>query len=165
MDSMASPSFTVLFVCTGNTCRSPLAEVLARKHAAERGLDGRVTILSAGTGAGEGWPASEGSATVASSHGLDLSDHRSSVLTPELAERVDLVLGMTPSHVHVALQVAPGSRTELLGAFALGRAGVDGPPVPDPVGSPLAVYEETYHVLDELVGKSMDRIAELISES
>jgi protein-tyrosine-phosphatase len=165
MDPMDSPSFTVLFVCTGNTCRSPLAEVLARKHAAERKLEGRVRILSAGTGAGEGWPASEGSATVASRHGLALSGHRSSPLTPELAMEADLVLGMTPSHVHVALQVAPEARTELLGAFALGREGVDGPPVPDPVGSPLEVYEETYHVLDELVGKSMDRIARLISES
>lgn len=150
---------TLLFVCTGNTCRSPLAEVLARKHVGERGLGDRVTIRSAGVAAYPGAPASEGSAVVASRHGLDLSHHRSSPLTAELAAAADVILGMTPGHVMGARQAAPDARVELLGSYAQGLEELEGPSVPDPIGAPLDVYEETYAVLDELVGQAVDRIA------
>ena len=64
----------VLFVCTGNICRSPLAEALLRRELGLRGTDG-VQVSSAGTGAWEGAPTSEGAYLVALENGLDLSAH------------------------------------------------------------------------------------------
>ena len=75
--------YRVVLVCTGNTCRSPLAEALLRQALAARGVTG-VEVSSAGTGAWEGAPASEGAYLVALEHGLDLSGHRARLLTSEV---------------------------------------------------------------------------------
>lgn len=82
------------------------------------------------------------------------------MLTRAMAFQADLVLGMTAGHVDRARFLVPDARVELLGSYAHGLDDLDGPGVPDPVGAPVAVYEETYRVLDELVGMAMDRIAE-----
>lgn len=159
---MSERPYTLLFVCTGNTCRSPLAEAVARREAEARGWTDRIRVLSAGTGAFSGMPASEGSTVVASRHGLALEGHRSSLLTPELASVADLVLGMSPGHVLRARELAPEARVELLGSFARGEPGLAGPAVPDPIGAPVEVYEETYQVIRELVGRVMDRLQETL---
>ena len=161
---MSRPPLTVLFVCTGNTCRSPLAEVLARWHARELEVEDRIRIRSAGTGAIPGFVASEGSATVASRHGLDLSEHRSSPLTAELASGADLILGMSPGHVARARELAPDADVALLGSWAHGLDGNEGPAVPDPIGAPVEVYEETYRVLDELTRRVLERLAKRLDD-
>ena len=87
----------LLFVCTGNTCRSPLAEAIARRIAAERSLG--VEAGSAGTSAWEGSPASDVSLLVGIERGLDLNAHRSRKLTRELVEGSDLIIAMGPHHL------------------------------------------------------------------
>src|SRR6478672_949733 len=81
----------ILLVCTGNTCRSPLAEVLLRRALAEEKMDG-VVVESAGTGAFGGEPASEGSYLVALENGLDLAAHRARTATRAMIADADLVL-------------------------------------------------------------------------
>ncbi len=88
----------LLFVCTGNTCRSPLAEAIARKVAVERGL-GDVEVASAGTSAWDGAPASDGALLVGMERRLDLSGHRAQSLTRRLVEASDLILAMGPHHL------------------------------------------------------------------
>lgn len=149
-------SFTLLFVCTGNTCRSPLAEAIARREAKARGWDERIRVRSAGVATIDGAPASTGSVTVAQSHGLDLSDHRSSMLTAEIVQEADLVLGMSAGHVMRAAELGADTRIDLLGAYAEAGAGAD---VPDPYGAPVEVYEETYRTLERMVGRVMDRLS------
>ena len=75
----------ILFICTGNTCRSALAEGIARREAIERGLID-FDVSSAGTSAWNGSPASDGSLLVALEHGIDLSGHRARQLSREIVD-------------------------------------------------------------------------------
>jgi len=88
----------VLFVCTGNTCRSPMAEAIARAHLERAGLGHRVLVASAGVTASHGAPATPEATRAAEAVGASLTTHRSQPLTPELLDRADVVYTMTESH-------------------------------------------------------------------
>src|SRR3954463_8334410 len=107
----------ILFVCTGNTCRSALAEALARKVIIERGLTD-VDVQSAGTSAWDGAPASDGALLVGMERGLDLSQHRSQTLTRELIQSSDLVLAMGPHHLERIEALGGTGKAYLLTDFA-----------------------------------------------
>ena len=90
-------SFSLLFVCTANQCRSPLAEALALRQLERRGIDGRVG--SAGVAALDDCPASDGTLIAARRERLDLSNHRSRAVTHELVASSTLILTMERNHV------------------------------------------------------------------
>jgi protein-tyrosine phosphatase len=96
----------VLFVCTGNICRSPLAEAFLQERS-HRLLDGRVRARSAGTWGRRGHPAMPETVDVAEELGLDVAGHQASPLTSELIERSDLILGMTTEHRDEVVRLAP----------------------------------------------------------
>ncbi|MDH3457142.1 MAG: low molecular weight protein arginine phosphatase [Gemmatimonadota bacterium] len=145
----------VLFVCTGNICRSPLAEALLQRELAGRGADG-FDVVSAGTGAWEGTPASEGAYLVGLEHDLDLSTHRATLLTRELAKGADLILTMARHHRTRAQELGGEGRAHVLGEYV----GIAGPEaeVSDPFGSDLDVYRETYAQLEGLIRSAADRL-------
>ena len=147
----------VLFVCTGNICRSPLAQVLLARALAERGV-ADVEVTSAGTGAWDGAPASEGAYLVALERGLDLSEHRARLLTRELVETADMVFTMARHHRARVQELGGEGRTFVLGEYG-GRAGEEAE-VGDPFGGDLEVYRDTYAELDELIATVADRLAD-----
>ncbi|NLY77156.1 MAG: low molecular weight protein arginine phosphatase [Tissierellia bacterium] len=86
----------ILFVCTGNTCRSPMAEALMKKLAEEKGI--QVNVRSAGIYALDGQRASEEAVHVMEEEGIDISDHRANLLYRNLVEESHLILTMSRSH-------------------------------------------------------------------
>jgi protein-tyrosine-phosphatase len=148
----------VLVVCTGNTCRSPLGEVLLRAHlAADPRLAG-VTVASAGTNAATGAPASEGSYLVALERGLDLSAHRATLLTREMVSAADLILVMGGSHARAVLAMGGAGKTHTVVEFAEAhRSG--SPDVADPFGGDVEEYRATADMLDRLMAAVASRLA------
>jgi protein-tyrosine-phosphatase len=143
-------------VCTGNICRSPLAEALMRSELKRRGIDGSY-VSSAGTGAWDGTPASEGAYLVGLEHDLDLSGHKARLLTRNLVEQSDLILTMAGHQKERVQELGGADRVHLLGEYA-GESG-SAAEVPDPFGADIEVYRATYDQLQRLIGQAADRLA------
>jgi protein-tyrosine-phosphatase len=146
----------LLFVCTGNTCRSPLAEGIARQLVRERQL-ADVTVGSAGTSAWPDAPASDGSLLVALEHDIDLGEHRARQLSPDIVGAADLVLVMGPHHLDRVEALGGTGRSYLLTAYA--NHASTGLPVNDPFGGDLDVYRATFDELYREIGRALDRVA------
>jgi len=145
----------LLFVCTGNTCRSPLAEAIARREAIDRGLSD-IEVASAGTSAWEGAAASDGALLVAMERSLDLSGHRAQPLTRELVQQHDVILAMGPHHCERAEALGGEGKSFLLSAFAA-SAPTDRA-ISDPFGGDLDNYRETFAELQQEIRRVFDRL-------
>ncbi len=135
-------SLIVLLVCTGNTCRSPMAQVMFQRRVSETlqcdvaELPNRgVMVISAGVSAAAGTPASESAIQAMRSRRLDLSNHESRPVSDALVRFADLILTMTRGHRHAVLEHWPAAAGKIQ---LLGRDGRD---VADPIGGDVAEYE------------------------
>lgn len=136
----------ILVVCTGNTCRSPLAEGLLKERAREENM-GDLEVISAGTAAPFGLSATQNAVRAAAELGIDISSHRSKPLTPEVVREADLVLAMEYTHVEYADRIGGHGKTFLISQFPHG----EGTEVRDPIGGSLQDYRAACARLDREV--------------
>jgi len=147
----------VLFVCTGNTCRSPMAEAIFGERMPAF-WKGRIGISSAGTSAWDGEPASRYAVEVLEEKGIDMSKHRSRMLTAEMVKESDLIVVMERRHRDAVLRLDPSaaSRLLLLGELDPARKNVD---IEDPIGGGREAYETTRNELMHLVDLLADHVS------
>lgn len=136
--------FQVLIVCTGNTCRSPMGEAILRSIL-PNDLSDQVTVSSAGSGASEGNPATAYAVEVVAARGLELSKHRSRPLTAKLIREADLVLGMEPSHIAFARDLAPDAADRIRLVTEHGAEGGASEGVRDPIYGGPDDYVDTFN--------------------
>ncbi|MEH7505359.1 low molecular weight protein arginine phosphatase [Neobacillus drentensis] len=141
----------ILFVCTGNTCRSPMAEAILKN----KDIDA-IEVRSAGIYAANGSEASTHAKKVLDDNGI-AHNHRSSLLTRAEVEWADLILTMTSSHKMAILQQYPqvGQKVFTLKEYSGDIFHSD---VVDPYGGSLAMYEQTFRELDGLIDKSLGKL-------
>lgn len=146
----------VIFVCTGNICRSPMAEGLL-KH--RLGDSDDIQVSSAGIAASPGMPPSPNSVTAMKELGIDITDQTSSQLTPELVKSADYLFVMTFGHLDAILMMYPeaAEKTYLVRHFIEDETLLHRD-ISDPIGQPLRVYR---HCRDE-IASAMDSIVKFL---
>lgn len=156
--------FQILFVCTGNLCRSPMAEGLL-KQKLTGDLKKKLRIVSAGTYALEGFPATLRGQTMAARFKVDLSQHRSQPLTPWLLGHSDLILVMEQEHLNHIRSLDPqaAQRTYLMKEFALPPDHAGGIlSIADPISGDDTIYLKIFQQLDEETSRLLPHIAGMV---
>lgn len=144
----------ILFVCTGNLCRSPMAEYLTRELARRRGIE--VEVKSAGVWAVQGEPATEETIAVLQELGIDAKPHRSQPLDWDLLEWADLVLTMEEWQKRQIVAKAPEVKDKV---FTLPEFVGEEGDVPDPYGTARHAYRQIRDRIQRLVEKMLVKIA------
>ncbi|WP_188399377.1 MULTISPECIES: low molecular weight protein arginine phosphatase [Sporomusa] len=149
--------FKILFVCTGNTCRSPMAAALLADIAEKAGMAGRISIASAGLAAGR-QPASAQARSVMRQAGLNVDNHCSQQLTLQLLTAADVILTMTAAHKQALVGMAAGLEGKL---YTLAEFAGETRDVSDPFGGSEAVYRECAGQIRQLLTQAWGKIVSL----
>jgi protein-tyrosine phosphatase len=147
---------TILFVCSGNTCRSPMSEGIARHvlaeklHVPEPELEKKgISVLSAGSFALPGSRATPQAVQALKELGVDLSHHRSRPLTVELIHQADMIFTMSRNHAQAVAALVPSAAEKVATLDPEGD-------IEDPIGSDVAVYQDLAGQLRKLIERRLD---------
>ena len=150
---------TIMLVCTGNLCRSPMGMGLLRQQLAQQEMDHMHRVISTGVWAEEGRAASENAMLVMQERGINIRDHLSRPVTASLVAEADLILVMSHEHKRVIRNTWPqyAWKTFLLSEMAGKKKSVE-----DPYGGPIDEYRVCADIISDYIDQGMGRILELI---
>ena len=157
---------SILFICLGNICRSPLAEGVFRDRAIKKGVDDRLIIDSTGTGGwGVGQPPDPRSIETAARHGMDISNQYCRRLTTSDFHDFDLILGMDNSNITNARAINRDNGTAKISLFTEwakpgtgNRANIDNIEIPDPYYGGPDGFETAYQMIKQASIGSLERL-------
>jgi len=145
----------ILFVCTANIARSPMAEALFNQIVTEKGLADQYEARSAATWGRDGFPAASEGIEVMSERGIDMRSHRSRVVTEEIIGSADLILTMEQGHKE-ALQIEFRPHKEKI--YMLTEVVGPAYDIPDPYGRGMEAFQETAQELEAIIEKLVDML-------
>jgi len=160
---MSDKNYNIMFVCTGNTCRSPMAEG-ALKKLLEKEKPGSFEVFSSGILGGMNHPATAYAREAAKMWDIDLSGHGSQQLTETLIEKSDLILAMAPEHLEAVLEISPGAAEKTFLFKNFPENDPVGETVEDPIGQDLNKYNEVFLEIGEYLGKNLPEFVKRIKE-
>ncbi len=154
----------IVFICTGNICRSPMGEFLLKNKLSPE-MAKIVQVISAGTHAMEDMPASHNAKLTAKEFGVDLSDHNSQPLTRWLLGQCDVIFAMETDHVDIIHRMDPTAspRTFLLKEFGLSETEKNADKhIEDPISGSQDVYRKIYSEMDQEIDRIMPYLERVI---
>jgi protein-tyrosine-phosphatase len=171
MEKTNKDKFVVLFVCTGNTCRSPMAEGLLRKMLRDRDVK-NLKVGSVGICGWEDMLASPFAIEVARLRGVDLSRHRSQQLTKKMVQEADLILAMSQEHINYIRRIDPkaGDKTHLLKIFLKSHPASNEDQnqgvlfIKDPIGGTLGDYERSFLEIEKEIKRIFPKLLSLVNK-
>lgn len=153
-------AYKVLLICTGNTCRSAMAEGIAKKIVSDKKIK-NLQFSSGGTGMLDNVPATEYAIQASAHWGIDISAHRSRPISKSLIEESDLILAMSPEHMQVILSLdkKAAPKAYLLKGFPQPFSPTQ-ERIDDPIGGTLEQYNQTFLELDEVMRRIFPKLVE-----
>ena len=162
---MSSDTFNILFVCSGNSCRTPMAEGLLKSKISVR-FKSAVRVQSAGTLGINGNPATDFAIMTAGKLGANISQHRSQGITEKLVKESDLIFAMASEHIDFLHKHYPEIRENvfLLKSFGRDPEAKMAEDIADPIGGPLDYYRQCGELINSELQRILPRLNQLIKE-